>query len=76
MIKHFDHVTIVVEELDESIKFFELIGFVMDKSMEISGGRFTDYMNMESIDANHVTLVPDIPAFSRLAGQAPQPLNL
>ena len=57
MVKHFDHVTVVVEELEESIKFFELLGFVVDKSVEISGGKFAEYMNTEGIDASHVTLV-------------------
>ena len=57
MVKHFDHVTVVVEELEESIKFFELLGFVVDKSVEISGGKFVDYMSMEGVDASHVTLV-------------------
>lgn len=57
MVKHFDHVTIVVEKLKESIKFFELLGFKVDQSVEISGGRFADYMNTEGIDASHITLV-------------------
>ena len=57
MVRHFDHVTVVVEELEESIKFFELLGFVVDKSVEISGGIFAEYMNTEGIDASHVTMV-------------------
>ena len=57
MVNHFDHVTLVVEELEESVKFFELLGFTVDKSVEISGGKFADYMNTESIAASHVTLV-------------------
>ena len=43
--------------MEESIRFFELLGFVVDKSVEISDGRFAEYMNTEGIDASQVRLV-------------------
>lgn len=56
MIKRFDHVTIVVREVEEAKKFFGLLGFEEDKSVVISGKKFADYMKVEGIEAEHVTL--------------------
>jgi catechol 2,3-dioxygenase-like lactoylglutathione lyase family enzyme len=61
MIKHFDHVTVCVRDLDAAKRFFGLLGFVEDKSVVISGPRFAKYMGLAEIEADHVTLlVPDL----------------
>ncbi len=57
MVKHFDHATIVVRDLDRAIAFFELLGFAQDKSVIIKGETFSNYMGVPGIEARHVTLV-------------------
>lgn len=57
MIKHFDHVTVCVRELDTAKRFFGLLGFEEGKSVVISGEPFATYMGLEEIEADHVTLV-------------------
>ncbi len=64
MIRHFDHVTIVVRDLGAARRFFGLLGFVEDKAVRISGPQFAEYMGVEGIEAEHVTLV--------LAGATPR----
>jgi len=56
MVKHFDHVTIVVRDIEAAKKFFGLLGFQQDKSVVISGEKFASYMKVEGIEAEHVTL--------------------
>src|SRR5215470_15816272 len=57
MIKHFDHVTIVVRDIEGAKQFFGLLGFKEDKSVVIKGSQFSSYMGVEGIEAEHVTLV-------------------
>jgi catechol 2,3-dioxygenase-like lactoylglutathione lyase family enzyme len=57
MINHFDHVTIVVRDVEAAKQFFALLGFNEDKSVVIAGPQFSAYMGVESIEAEHVTLV-------------------
>ena len=57
MIRHLDHVTVVVRDVEKATAFFSLLGFVEDKSVIISGPRFARYMGVEGIEAEHVTLV-------------------
>jgi catechol 2,3-dioxygenase-like lactoylglutathione lyase family enzyme len=57
MISNFDHCTIVVKDLDATIKFFALLGFQEDFSVVISGDRFSTYMGVDNLEAEHVTLV-------------------
>ena len=38
-------------------RFFALLGFKEDKSVVISGERFSKYMGVDGIEAEHVTLV-------------------
>jgi catechol 2,3-dioxygenase-like lactoylglutathione lyase family enzyme len=57
MIKHFDHVTVVVRDIDAAKQFFGLLGFKEDKSVVIKGPQFSAYMGVEGIEAEHVTLV-------------------
>lgn len=54
---HFDHVTIVVRDVENAKRFFELFGFKEDKTVVISGGKFAVYMAVEGIEAEHVTMV-------------------
>jgi catechol 2,3-dioxygenase-like lactoylglutathione lyase family enzyme len=64
MIKHFDHVTIVVRDTEKAKAFFALLGFVEQQSVVISGPKFSDYMGIPGIEAEHVTLA--------LAGSLPR----
>jgi catechol 2,3-dioxygenase-like lactoylglutathione lyase family enzyme len=57
MIKNFDHCTIVVSNIDEAKRFFALLGFREDFSTVISGDKFSKYMGVDNIEAEHVTLV-------------------
>ena len=57
MVKYFDHVTVVVRDLENAKRFFVLLGFNEDKSVVISGGKFGAYMSVPGIEAEHVTLV-------------------
>lgn len=56
MIKHFDHVTVCVRDLDAARRFFGLLGFEEDKTAVISGEPFATYMGLDEIDADHITL--------------------
>lgn len=64
MVKHFDHVTVVVRDVDTAKRFFALLGFEHEKTVVIAGDVFASYMGVPGIDAEHVTLV--------LAGSAPR----
>jgi catechol 2,3-dioxygenase-like lactoylglutathione lyase family enzyme len=57
MIRHFDHVTVCVSDLDAAKRFFGLFGFEVDKSVVIAGEPFASYMGLAEIEADHVTLV-------------------
>ena len=57
MITHFDHITIVVTDVQRAKSFFALLGFEEDKSVVIAGSVFSDYMGVEDIEAEHHTLV-------------------
>jgi len=56
MIKPFDHVTIVVRDVEAAKLFFGLLGFEEDKSVVIAGSQFSTYMGVDGIEAEHVTL--------------------
>ena len=56
MVTHFDHVTIVVTDVDKAKAFFALLGFVEQQSVVIAGGKFSRYMGIPDIEAEHVTL--------------------
>src|SRR5262245_7775976 len=56
MIKHFDHVTIVVRDVEAAKQFFALLGFKEDKSVVIAGPQFSAYMGVDGLEAEHVTL--------------------
>ena len=57
MVSNFDHVTIVVDDAEEAMKFFGLLGFVLDREVRISGPRMDEYMGVPGLDADHITLV-------------------
>jgi catechol 2,3-dioxygenase-like lactoylglutathione lyase family enzyme len=52
----FDHVTLVVSELDEAMRFFELLGFEETQSVVVSGEEMSNYMGIPGWEADHVTL--------------------
>ncbi|HZP28208.1 MAG TPA: VOC family protein [Acidimicrobiia bacterium] len=57
MVSNFDHMTIVVADVEEATKFFGLLGFEHDRTVVISGPRIEAYMGVPGIEADHVTLV-------------------
>jgi catechol 2,3-dioxygenase-like lactoylglutathione lyase family enzyme len=57
MVKHFDHLTIVVRDVERAKEFFAVLGFKEDKSVIISGEPFANYMGVANMKADHVTLV-------------------
>ncbi|MGE4047197.1 MAG: VOC family protein [Acetobacteraceae bacterium] len=57
MIKRFDHLTIVVDDLADAKRFFGLLGFTEDINVVISGPIMASYMGVADIVADHVTLV-------------------
>jgi len=56
MLQRFDHVTIVVRDLEGAKQFFSHLGFEQTLTAEITGEKFSRYMNVAGIDAEHVTL--------------------
>jgi catechol 2,3-dioxygenase-like lactoylglutathione lyase family enzyme len=61
MVKAFDHVTIVVRDVDAAKHFFALLGFKEIKSVVISGQVMDDYMGIRGLKADHVTLAIENP---------------
>ena len=57
MIKRFDHVTVCARDLAAAQRFFGLLGFEVDKSVVIAGEPFADYMGVDGIEADHVTMI-------------------
>ena len=56
MITRFDHVTIVVSDVEKAKSFFALLGFAEQQTVLISGDQFSRYMGIDGIEAEHVTL--------------------
>jgi catechol 2,3-dioxygenase-like lactoylglutathione lyase family enzyme len=56
MVRSFDHVTIVVRDIESAKRFFALLGFKETKVAVISGKVMEDYMGVSGIEADHVTL--------------------
>ena len=56
MVKSFDHITIVVRDLDKAKAFFALLGFKETKVAIATGKVMEDYMGVAGIEADHVTL--------------------
>jgi catechol 2,3-dioxygenase-like lactoylglutathione lyase family enzyme len=57
VLKHFDHLTIVVQDVERAKAFFGVLGFKEAKSIVIAGEPFASYMGVPDIKADHVTLV-------------------
>ena len=57
MVKRFDHLTIVVRDVDRAKAFFAVLGFKEAISVVIAGEPFASYMGVPGIEAEHVTLV-------------------
>ena len=57
MLKHFDHLTIVVRDIQRARVFFGVLGFKEATSVIISGEPFATYMGVPNIKADHITLV-------------------
>ncbi len=57
MVKRFDHLTIVVQDIGRTKEFFALLGFVEAISVFIAEEPFSSYMGVPGIKAEHVTLV-------------------
>ena len=53
----FDHMTIVVTDLQEARRFFGLLGFEETIAVVASGERMSDYMGIPGWESDHVTLV-------------------
>ena len=79
MVTRFDHVTVVVRDMKQAKRFFELLGFEEDKSVVICGGQFGAYMDVPGIEAEHVTLAlmgaPSRTELQLLKFNHPQPLT-
>jgi len=61
MVRNFDHVTIVVRDVEAAKHFFALLGFKEVKSVVISGKVMEDYMGIKGIEAEHITLAIENP---------------
>jgi catechol 2,3-dioxygenase-like lactoylglutathione lyase family enzyme len=61
MVKSFDHVTVVVRDVEAAKRFFALLGFKEIKSVVISGKVMDDYMGVMDMKADHVTLAIENP---------------
>jgi catechol 2,3-dioxygenase-like lactoylglutathione lyase family enzyme len=61
MIRKFDHVTIVVREVEVVKRFFALLGFKEVKAVLISGKVMDDYMGVPGMEADHITLAVENP---------------
>ena len=53
----FDHMTLVITDLEESERFFGVLGFVRDKAVEVSGETMAAFMAIPGWESEHVTLV-------------------
>jgi catechol 2,3-dioxygenase-like lactoylglutathione lyase family enzyme len=53
----FDHMTVVVEDLDAACEFFGLLDFVEKAAVVVSGEEMAEYMGIPGWNADHVTLV-------------------
>jgi catechol 2,3-dioxygenase-like lactoylglutathione lyase family enzyme len=53
----FDHMTVVVTDLEEAKRFFGLLGFVERIAVVASGEEISRYMGIPGWEADHVTLV-------------------
>jgi catechol 2,3-dioxygenase-like lactoylglutathione lyase family enzyme len=57
MLKHFDHITVAVRDVEAAKSFSATLGFELDKDVVIRGEEMERYMGVPGIEAEHVTLV-------------------
>ncbi|WP_444918638.1 VOC family protein [Microbulbifer sp. JMSA003] len=57
MFKHPDHVTVVVTKLEESVSFFELLGFELLLKNFLTGEKASQYLQVDNVEADHFTMV-------------------
>ncbi|MGO8860520.1 MAG: VOC family protein [Acidimicrobiales bacterium] len=57
MTEGFDHVTLVVIDLEEAEGFFGVLGFERDKAVVASGKTMATFMGIPGWESDHVTLV-------------------
>jgi catechol 2,3-dioxygenase-like lactoylglutathione lyase family enzyme len=53
----FDHMTLVVTDLQAAEQFLSVLGFKRDKAVVVSGTTIADYMGIPGWESDHVTLV-------------------
>ena len=53
----FDHMTVVVDDLESARRFFGLLGFVERMAVVAQGPEIARYMGIEDWESDHVTLV-------------------
>jgi catechol 2,3-dioxygenase-like lactoylglutathione lyase family enzyme len=53
----FDHMTLVVTDLEEAEQFLGVLGFRRDKAVVVSGDTIAGYMGIPGWESDHVTLV-------------------
>lgn len=53
----FDHLTLVVTDLEEAEQFLGILGFVRDKAVVASGEAMATFMGIPGWESDHVTLV-------------------
>jgi catechol 2,3-dioxygenase-like lactoylglutathione lyase family enzyme len=73
MVRNFDHVTIVVRDVEAAKRFFAFLGFKEVKSVVISRKVMEDYMGVKGIEAEHLTLAIENPHTECAAAALPQP---
>jgi len=61
MVKNFDHITVVVRDIEAAKSFFALLGFEEIQSSVISGKAMEGYMGVKDIEADHITLAIENP---------------
>ena len=54
MLKNFDHLTIVVRDVERAKAFFAVLGFKEAQSVVIAGEPFAGYMGVPGIKADHL----------------------
>lgn len=59
MSQGFDHITIVVANLEEAEQFLGVLGFRREKAVVVSGDTIAGYMGIPGWESDHVTLVLD-----------------
>ncbi|CAF0698610.1 VOC family protein [Candidatus Methylacidithermus pantelleriae] len=56
MVRNFDHVTLVVQDVTRAKAFFEALGFQEVGRMAISGEPYASYMGLPAFEADHISL--------------------